>query len=410
MKTVRRTPRMRLCRILLVALLAPLALWVALPFVSSASPEAGVGSLQSRIGAKRSQLDRVNGRAQVLTSDISALTGRIDALQGTIATLQQREGGFRADLDAKRAVLARTQDQLRGVRARLARLRARLAHARAVLAARLVELYKSDQPDVVTVVLDAHGFADLLERTAYLQRIGRQDREIVVAVRDAKAELAAAASRLGGLEQRQQAVATQIAARRDAVARVRVAVQDERDAIDRVRGRKRALLGSARAHAHKLDEDIEALQAQQSKIAATIRSAPGGSSLPAGPIRRGGRFIWPVDGPITSPFCERRAWEACHPGIDIGVPSGTPIRAAGTGSVVIAGWVSGYGNYTCIDHGGGFSTCYGHQSRLEVRVGQHVTQGQVIGLSGCTGLCFGPHVHFEVRIDGAVANPVGYLR
>jgi murein DD-endopeptidase MepM/ murein hydrolase activator NlpD len=259
----------------------------------------------------------------------------------------------------------------------------------------------------VSVVLDAHGFADLLENGVYLQRIGAQDRAIITAVRDAKAAMAAAARRLGALEQRQQRIATQIYQRRNAVARVRIAVQGKRDAVDQVRSRKRALLGSVREHAHRLDEDIKALQAQQATIEARIRSAQGG--IPAGPIRGGGRFIWPVNGPITSPFCERRAWEACHPGIDIGVPSGTPIRAAGTGNVVIAGWVSGYGNYTCIDHGGGLSTCYGHQSRIEVSVGQHVVQGQIIGLTGCTGLCFGPHLHFEVRINGAVTNPVSYL-
>jgi murein DD-endopeptidase MepM/ murein hydrolase activator NlpD len=120
-------------------------------------------------------------------------------------------------------------------------------------------------------------------------------------------------------------------------------------------------------------------------------------------------MIWPVNGPITSPFCERRAWEACHPGIDIGVPSGTPIHAADAGRVAIAGWVSGYGNYTCIQHTASLSTCYGHQSSIQVSVGQNVSQGQVIGLSGCTGLCFGPHLHFEVRINGAVTNPLNYL-
>jgi len=400
---------MRLRSILLTAVLAPLALWGVLPLVSSASPEASVSSLQNRIDAKQSQLHHVNGRAQVLTTDISALSHRIDRLQGTISTLQRHEDAIQADLDVKRAELNRTQDQLRAVRARLVLLRARLAHARSVLADRLVELYKSDQPDIVTVVLDAHGFADLLENGAYLQRIGEQDRAIITAVREAKAQMAVAARRLGALEARQQQITTQIAARRNAVAQVRVAVQGHRDAIDQVRHQKRALLGGVRAHAAKLDEDIKALQAQQSKIQAQILAAQGGGSLPAGPIRGGGRFIWPVNGPITSPFCERRAWEACHPGIDIGVPSGTPIRAAGTGNVVIAGWVSGYGNYTCIDHGGGFSTCYGHQSRIEVSVGQHVTQGQIIGLTGCTGLCFGPHLHFEVRINGVVTNPVNYL-
>jgi murein DD-endopeptidase MepM/ murein hydrolase activator NlpD len=400
---------MRLRSILVLLVLAPLALWAALPLVSSASPEASVSSLQSRIQRKQSQLDHVNGHARVLSTDISGLTQRIGRLQGTITTLQQRESTIQADLDAKRAELQRTQDELRRVRARLILLRARLARARAILADRLVELYKSDQPDIVSVVLDANGFADLLENGAYLQRIGQQDRAIITAVRDAKSEMASAARRLGTLEQRQQRIAMAIAERRNAVAKVRVDVQGKRDAIDHVRDRKQAVLGSVRAHAHDIDEDIKSLQAQQAKIEAQIRAAQGGGSLPVGPIRGGGRFIWPVNGPITSPFCERRAWEACHPGIDIGVPAGTPIRAAGSGSVVIAGWVSGYGNYTCIDHGGGISTCYGHQSQIEVSVGQRVSQGQVIGLSGCTGLCFGDHLHFEVRINGAVTNPLNYL-
>jgi len=400
---------MRRRTILVLLVVAPLALWALLPLVSNASPDATVSSLQSRIDQKQGQLNRVNGRARVLTTDISGLTQRIDRLQGTITTLQQRENTIQADLDAKRSELQRTQDELRRVRARLVQLRARLRRARAVLADRLVELYKSDQPDIVSVVLDADGFADLLENGAYLQRIGEQDRAIITAVRDAKAAMASAARRLGGLERRQQRIAMEITERRNAVARVRVEVQGKRDAVDHVRDRKQAVLGSVRAHAHDLNEDIDALQAQQAKIEARIRSAQGLGSLPAGPIRGGGRFIWPVNGPITSPFCEQRAWESCHPGIDIGVSAGTPIRAAGTGTVILAGWTSGYGNYTCVDHGGGVSTCYAHQSAIHVSVGQHVAQGQVIGLVGCTGLCFGDHLHFEVRINGAVTNPLSYL-
>jgi murein DD-endopeptidase MepM/ murein hydrolase activator NlpD len=401
---------MRLRSILVITILAPLALWSMLPLVSSASPEASVSSLQNRIEQKRSQLDHVNGRARVLTGDISALTQRIDRLQGTVTALQQRENAIQADLDAKRAELERTQDELRRVRAHLVRLRARLEHGKAVLADRLVELYKSDEPDIVSVVLDADGFADLLENGAYLQRIGQQDRAIITAVRDAKAEMASAARRLGMLEERQQRITMEITERRNEVARVRLDVQGKRDAIDRVRDQKQGVLGSVRAQAHEIDEDIKALQAQQAKIEAQIRSAQGGfGSIPAGPIRGGGRFIWPVNGPITSPFCEQRSWESCHPGIDIGVPAGTPIRAAGSGTVILAGPTSGYGNYTCIDHGGGISTCYAHQSAMHVGVGQHVVQGQVIGLVGCTGLCFGDHLHFEVRINGAVTNPLSYL-
>jgi murein DD-endopeptidase MepM/ murein hydrolase activator NlpD len=128
------------------------------------------------------------------------------------------------------------------------------------------------------------------------------------------------------------------------------------------------------------------------------------------PIRKGsGAFIWPVSGPITSPFCERRSWESCHPGIDIGVGTGTPIRAASTGQVVLAGPQGGYGNFTCVAHSRSLSTCYAHQSQILVAVGQVVRQGQVIGRVGCTGLCFGSHLHFEVRVNGHVVNPLDYL-
>jgi murein DD-endopeptidase MepM/ murein hydrolase activator NlpD len=102
-------------------------------------------------------------------------------------------------------------------------------------------------------------------------------------------------------------------------------------------------------------------------------------------------------------------WGRLHAGVDIAIPSGTPIHAAAAGRVVIAGWVGGYGNYTCIQHAGALSTCYGHQTSIGVSVGQSVSQGQVIGSSGCTGHCFGPHVHFETRINGAPVNPMNYL-
>jgi murein DD-endopeptidase MepM/ murein hydrolase activator NlpD len=137
--------------------------------------------------------------------------------------------------------------------------------------------------------------------------------------------------------------------------------------------------------------------------------------LPLGAIKPGsGSMIWPVDGPIASGFGPRtiEGHYEYHPGIDIAVPEGTPIRAALTGTVAFTeseAESGGYGNYTCIDHGGGLSTCYAHQSAFAVSPGQQVQQGEVIGYSGCTGYCLGPHVHFEVRINGEVVDPLGYL-
>jgi murein DD-endopeptidase MepM/ murein hydrolase activator NlpD len=149
--------------------------------------------------------------------------------------------------------------------------------------------------------------------------------------------------------------------------------------------------------------ELHSLQREQKRVEQLLLAS-------GAPIRKGsGAFIWPVNGPITSQFCERRSWEACHPGIDIGVGTGTPIRAASTGQVVLAGPQGGYGNFTCVAHSRTLSTCYAHQSQILVAVGQVVRQGEVIGRVGCTGLCFGSHLHFEVRVNGHVVNPLDYL-
>jgi hypothetical protein len=126
----------------------------------------------------------------------------------------------------------------------------------------------------------------------------------------------------------------------------------------------------------------------------------------------GGALLWPVHGPVTSPFCQRRAWEACHPGVDIGVPSGTTIVAAADGRVSLTqsiGESGGYGNFTCIAHTAAISTCYAHQERFLVRAGQFVRRGQPIGISDCTGRCYGAHLHFEVRLNGRPVCPARYL-
>ena len=139
-------------------------------------------------------------------------------------------------------------------------------------------------------------------------------------------------------------------------------------------------------------------------LAAKIRAAQSHST-----VQRvsGAGFIWPVNAPITSPFGWR--WGRMHEGLDLGAAYGTPIAAAAAGVVIYAGWEGGYGNLTVIDHGGGLATAYGHQSRIAVSVGQSVAQGEIIGNVGSTGHSTGPHLHFEVRVNGQAVDPLGYL-
>jgi murein DD-endopeptidase MepM/ murein hydrolase activator NlpD len=389
--------------LLLVVAALPLALWGVLPMFSGAESP---GSIQNRIDAKRNQIDQRKGRERVLTTDISAATHKISALQGDISQLQTKQVHLQGDLDAKRAELAQIQADLRRERLKLARLRDRLARARVLLAQRLVQSYKNDEPDLVTVVLESNGFRELLERAEFMKQVSHQDAVLIKRVTDAKAEATATAEHLDQLEQRAQAVAREIENQVNQVVQVKDSLISRRNQFASARADKASMLATTRNSRHALEEDVAALEKEQSAILARLQA-----SAPSAPPAQssGGPMVWPVSGPITSGFCERRSYEACHPGIDIAVPTGTPIHAAASGRVAIAGWVGGYGNYTCIQHSASLSSCYGHQSSIQVSVGQSVSQGEVIGLAGSTGNSTGPHLHFEVRINGAVTNPMNYL-
>ena len=315
-----------------------------------------------------------------------------------------REDVIQADLDSATRVLNKTQSELRQQRRRQVQLQARLAEGRRVLAARLVELYRADDPDLVTVILDSKGFAELLERGEFLRRISEQDRRVLTLVRSARVEATMAANRLDVLEKRQQKVAQRIQKRRDAVASVKARIVRVQNGYDDVRDERAAALAGVKEDRQEAETYLAKVQKEQQRISGVL------NGVPTGPIRRGsGSMIWPLNGPITSPFCERRSWESCHPGIDIGAPTGTPIRAADSGRVALAAPTGGYGNFTCVQHSASLSTCYAHQSRFGASVGQNVSKGQVIGYVGSTGFSTGPHLHFEVRVNGAVTNPMSYL-
>jgi murein DD-endopeptidase MepM/ murein hydrolase activator NlpD len=377
-----------------VAVTAVTAL-VATVAVLTLTAGAPAQDLQSQLDSKRAQLEHANSREGVLSSTIQRLGERLDQLRGEVATLRNREAIVQAELNKKEAELKQAKD-------RLAVLRVRLKRSLKVLRERLVAIYESSRPDAVTVILNSNGFDDLLSRYDYLERIQSQDTSIAERVRNLRDETTDTVERV-------RAARNEIAAKRAELARTRSQLESREGDLATASQQDEEALAQVQDTQQQLEGDISDIQAQvQAQLQAAQASEP---AVPAGPIQgeSSSGFIWPVNGPITSPFCEQRAWESCHPGIDIAVPSGTPILASAAGTVAIAGPESGYGNYTCIDNGGGVSTCYAHQQSISVSVGQQVSQGQVIGISDCTGLCFGPHLHFEVRINGSPVDPMGYL-
>jgi murein DD-endopeptidase MepM/ murein hydrolase activator NlpD len=387
---------------LFIAIVAmPFALWLSLPVLSDGAP------LQSKIEAKRRAIEAKKQRERVLTSTIQRYSRRIDVLEGDIVTLEARLATIEADLSRKRAELAEIQRDLRNERARIIRLRARLAEARVALSARLVHLYKVDEPDLVTVILEAEGFADLLQRTEFMRRVSHQDARIIGRVHVAKAEAVDAEKQLDRFEARQREVTALVVRRRGEVAAITDRLVDRREQFEAVRSDKNQALVATRTDRKELEGHLVALEREEARVKARLANAASGNVAP-GPVRQGsGSMIWPISGTFTSPFGQR--WGRLHAGIDLAAPEGTPIRAADSGTVVLAGWTGGYGNYTCIAHGGSLSTCYAHQSRYGTSVGARVSKGQVIGYVGNTGHSFGAHLHFETRVNGTPVDPMGYL-
>lgn len=399
---------MVLNRSVVPALCAAAAALLALLLIPAAAPAQ---DLQSELETKQSQLQKVEERKGVLTTTISRFGDKIDRLTAAVAGIRTREAAVRERLAAKQDELDKAVAVLDTARERLARVRAHLERALAALRDRLVAMYETGSPDLTSVLIGSSGLEDLAARAEYLDRLHGADEAVVGRVRDLRDEVRGLVTRLRGAKDRIESARDAIASEKEALTSARTALQSHQRELVATRADREAALKEISEHEQELDGSVAAIQG---KIAAQL-AATGSAPLPVGPIKGGGgSLIWPVDGPVVSGFGPRTingSYEY-HPGIDIAVPEGTPIRAAATGTVNLQqseAESGGYGNYTCIDHGGGLSTCYAHQSSFAVSLGQSVSQGEIIGYTGCTGYCLGPHLHFEVRINGSVTDPMAYL-
>lgn len=390
-------------------------LWVSITLGLTAPflvPVPGLGApLSAQIDGAESELADVQEREGVLTTELTTLDNQISGLNGEISSLLAREEELLAELDAKRVELEQTRAELEATQIRLEEVKARLAESEKALAARLVEIYKTDEPDALTVVLESDGFEELLERSEYLDLVSKQDADIVTRVRELKAEVEAELARLADLEVQIETAITDIAARRDELASARAELTARRGELEGVQSDRQAALAEVQETEVNLEGNLASLEREQRQLEAELEAAQAEEASAPAPAPVGAEssagFIYPADGSLSSGFGMR--WGRMHNGIDIAAPAGTPIRAAASGSVVQAGASSGYGNYTCIQHSGGVSTCYAHQSSIGVSQGASVSQGEVIGSVGCTGSCTGDHLHFEVHVNGSPVDPMGYL-
>lgn len=364
-----------------------------------------------------SKKERIDQKIETLNEKIAAARAREQQLQRQIAdvsskirTLEREVGGVSNDLELLERDLALQREKLDRI-TELWRLQTRKLnflkeqHTEAVerLSDRIVAIYESGDLTIVDVLLSSASFSELVSRLDFVRDLAAQDRRIADSVGRAKNEMAVQQGRTTVTRRKISVVTRTVAVRTAQTRLVRDRLVARENELAGARNQKQATLAAVEEDKQEYLNEVNALLAVSAQLASRIQSSQSGS--PVQPSSSG--FIWPVSGPVTSGFGWR--WGRMHEGIDIAVPTGTAVHASASGRVIYAGWLGGYGNLVVIDHGGGIATAYGHNSSIVAGYGAGVSQGQVIAYAGSTGHSTGPHVHFEVRVNGSAVDPMGYL-
>lgn len=342
------------------------------------------------------ELERIRGRAHGLANELANIERQKAATGRLINELDRQIGSLSASLDTVTLDLTLTEDAL--------------AEKRAVLQRRLGDIYKRGPLWTFQVLLAAESFAELLSRYKYLYLVSRQDRALVDAVTELRDRIASQRSQLLALRR-------ELAARRDERSRE----LQRYLALERQRERSlRLTRASERETAARLDSlsrDERRLNDVISSLERARRAAANRAPRPEAPGITSedlGKLDWPVEGEVIYRFGPYRLPNNTvvrQNGIGIKVPEGTPVRAVAPGVVRMAEPFGTYGPTVTLDHGNGFYTLYLYLSSIDVRVGQQVAKGQVVGRSGGSASDYGPHLEFQIRGEGAIAlDPLNWLK
>ncbi len=381
-----------------------------------AIPAGALGSLSDRknqvdaqIAALQAQISGAKEKEGVLSSEIETASSEIGSLEGKIGSLSALVAELEADLAEHRSRLARLQAKYEEQTRRLEFLVAQHELAQKRLEERLVELYQTGETTELEILLQVGSLNDLIEQIDYFRQIGNEDRRIVAEIKGVRDAVRVARRETAATKKEVEEVTAVLAEKTAEQRAARDQLVAQQSALVAARDERQSLLASVRDERHEHEEDLDAMQAASASLADQIRASQASSSGSSGSSGSGvssSGLIWPVSGPVVSGFGPR--WGRMHEGIDIAVPNGTAVHAAAGGTIIYAGGMGGYGNIVVIDHGNGLATAYAHLSAIWVGGGS-VAQGQAIAASGCTGHCLGPHLHFEVRVNGSPVDPLGYL-
>ncbi|HTU69238.1 MAG TPA: peptidoglycan DD-metalloendopeptidase family protein [Candidatus Baltobacteraceae bacterium] len=383
-----------------------------LVFVSAAGAAgAKTSSLQQRIDAQRRKAQALQAKLHAKKAELGMATLRVTSLRAELDQTNAAIGTVNARIGSLSAQENSTQRKVDWNTIQLdAAQRSFKLHDEA-LRRRLVDIYENGDLSYAAVLLSARSFSEFVERWEDL-------RLLIDANETAVRERRAAEERVARVQSDLQRTQLELDDEEHAQAQARDqlgALAQERQNLVAIADQQRRRVATEVADMEGLsaseEAQLESLIQEREREEEAQRKAEG---IAAPEVTGAARmFDWPVSGPVTSPF----GWRSnpfggapeFHQGLDIAAPMGTTITASAAGTVIMAQWYGGYGNYILIDDGGGYSTGYGHLSAFYVSVGQQVKQGQAIGAIGCTGECTGPHVHFEIRINGKPVDPAPRL-
>jgi murein DD-endopeptidase MepM/ murein hydrolase activator NlpD len=398
--------RPRVTTWLLVCGLA-LALAFVAPAAGQEDPASEKAAVDARIAELQGEITASKAQEGVLTSQLSAVVDELRAAQAAVDDAQSTLGVLEAELESEQARLDQLTTQLREQTRRLRILERELARAIEILEQRVRAIYIEEPPDVLSFLVSASSFDEVIDNYEYLSRIGSQDQRIARQVETARAKAEAERSATARTRTLQEAAVQLVSERTNEARTVRDRLAADRDTLSAARRLKSSALATTRHSREEYLAEVESLAAESAALADAIRQSQAqAGSTGTGAVSPSG-FMWPCQGAVISGFGMR--WGRMHEGVDISCSYGQPIWAAAAGTVIWSGWRGGYGNCVVVDHGNGLATLYAHASSVLVGVGQSVSQGQTVALIGSTGNSSGPHLHFEVRVNGSAVDPLLYL-
>ena len=383
-----------------------------LMLVPASAPAPGVverkQAVDRRLYSAEARLRAAIDRQAVLTSDLATINRRLREVRGRLAPLAARRNEAVRAHRLARGTLVQVNRDLAFQRRQLRIATSRLRVQRQALAERIREIYRTEDDDPLLGLLQGGSLAEIAGAASGIERATDRDRGMIDSVARYRNLTRTSAARIAVLQERAAAAEARTARRAEVATAAARDLDVEQRVLRRTKRVRTRMLAAIRVDRDHIEDDTRELREQSFALArriAAIQGVPYAEPADTTPSAAG--FTWPTSGQITSGFGPR--WGRMHQGLDIAAPTGRPITAAKSGTVIVAGWSGGYGQLVVIDHGGGLATAYAHQSRIAVKTGDPVTQGGLVGFVGSTGHSTGPHLHFEVRVNGAARDPLPYL-